>query len=125
MMSAPKSSPASCCWRVSSKSKSVNDSSRSASRLTGFAAGFRLGAGLRPLEELPAFEEEEEELRDERGRLVAIPESESISGGEKHESHSFAPATAVERLRFPRAVSAVRTRNPRDSLRVRGDRDRR
>jgi len=59
----------------------------------------RLGAGLRLLEELLDFEDDE--LRDERERLVAIPESESISGGEKHVSHSFAPATAVERLRFP------------------------
>jgi hypothetical protein len=62
--------------------------------LTGFAAGFRFGAGLRLLEELLDFEDEDE-LRDERERLVAIPESESISGGEKHISHSIAPATAA------------------------------
>jgi len=62
------------------------------------AAAFRVrAAGLRLLEELLALEEEDE--RDERGRLVAIPESESISGGEKHVSHSIAPATAVERQR--------------------------
>jgi hypothetical protein len=48
---------------------------------------------LRPLDELLDFEEEE--LRDERERLVAIPESESISGGEKQVSQSIAPATAA------------------------------
>jgi hypothetical protein len=78
---------------------------------------------LRLLEELLDFEDEE--LRDERERLVAIPESESISGGREILEPVDRAGHGDETVAIPSSSECCQVRDSRDSLRVHGDYNRR